>query len=102
MEYKPCHLVAIADDHTLVRKGTVAFINSYPGFNVTIEAADGSELIEELKNTKELPDIVVLDISMPIMNGFDTAEEITKKWPQIKILAVTMMIDEYAILRMIR
>jgi two-component system invasion response regulator UvrY len=102
MNEEPCITVAIADDHILMRKGTISFINTYPEFKVIIEADNGKELLEKIEQSEKLPDIAVLDISMPEMNGYETAAAIKKRWPDMKILVLTMLKDEFSIIKMIR
>jgi two-component system invasion response regulator UvrY len=94
--------IAIADDHVMVRKGIVGILASFPGFSVSIEADDGQELIDKINQCSQIPEVCILDISMPVMNGFETAEALKKKWPDINILVLTAIKDEYAIIRMLR
>ncbi len=93
--------VALADDHTMVRKGLANLINSFEGFVVVSEAGNGKELIKELDD-KNLPDIVLLDVHMPEMDGYETAEWLRSNYPQVKILALSMMDSESVIIRMIK
>ena len=102
MKDTPTKLVAIADDHIMFRKGTVGFINSYPSFGVIIEADNGKELIELIDKSGQIPDIAVVDINMPVMNGYETVNELKKRWPEIRILILTMITDEFSIIRMLR
>ena len=94
-------LIAIVDDHTILRKGLSALINLFPGYEVLIEAGDGKELIAQME-AGLLPHIILLDIAMPGMNGIDTARWLTVHHPEIKILALSTMESEEAILRMLR
>lgn len=93
--------VAIVDDHTLFRKGLAALIGSFPDYQVTLEAGNGEEFIAQLKNNK-LPDVVLLDISMPGMDGFATCQWIRDHYPDMKVLALSTMDADTAIIRMIR
>lgn len=93
--------VAIVDDHTLFRKGLAALIGSFPDYQVTIEAGNGEEFIAQLKNNN-LPDVVLLDISMPGMDGFATCQWIRDHYPDMKVLALSTMDADTAIIRMIR
>jgi len=95
-------LVAIADDHIMMRKGTIGFINSYPDFEVIIEADNGKELLEAIEKSVSIPDIAIVDINMPVMNGYDTVIELNKRWPEIRILILTMINDEFSIIKMLR
>ena len=64
-------LVALVDDHELLRTGLAAIINSFEGYKVILEANNGKHFIEKL-DSKNSPDIVLLDITMPVMDGYDT------------------------------
>jgi DNA-binding NarL/FixJ family response regulator len=101
MDYQNDILVAIADDHTLIRDAISNMIETFSDFKIYISSSNGSDLIEKIKSGKRLPDICVLDISMPVMNGYEAAIEIKKNWPDINILALTMFDDEYCIIKMI-
>ena len=94
--------MAIADDHTVMRKGIASLIDSFGDFRVVLDAVDGRDLIEKLEDAKEMPDICILDITMPVMNGFDTASVIRSRWSQIKILALSMINEEFSVVRMLR
>jgi len=93
--------IAIVDDHTMFRKGLSALINLFPRYEVLFEAADGREMIERLKYQRH-PDIILLDISMPGMDGYETAEWLRTHHPDIHVLALSTMETEIAIIKMIR
>lgn len=93
--------VALTDDHILLRNGLAGLVNSFTDFTVIIEANNGLDLQRKLQPDK-LPDIVLLDINMPQMNGYDTAEWLRETYPQIRVLALSMMDSENAIMRMIK
>lgn len=95
-------LVAVADDHTIVRKGIIELINNFGNFRVTIEAANGRELIENMKSAEQLPNVVLLDINMPELNGYETAAIIKNDWPEVKMLALSMHEHDYSIIKMLR
>jgi DNA-binding NarL/FixJ family response regulator len=84
--------VLICDDHTLFRTGIVSVLKEEPGIFVVGEASDGDELIE--KYAKQLPDVVIVDISMPGKTGIDTVKELKKKYPTVKVLFLTMLTGE--------
>ncbi|MEL7148155.1 MAG: response regulator transcription factor [Bacteroidota bacterium] len=94
--------LALADDHMLFRKGIKELINGFTGFSVIAEAADGTELLQQLEILDTLPNIVILDINMKPLNGFETAKKIKKSFPEIKILALSMYVDENSIIKMIK
>ncbi len=93
--------VAIVDDHTMFRKGLAALINLFPRYNVLCEASDGKAFIEKL-DAGAVPDILLLDIAMPGMDGFVTAKYVTGHYPNIKILALSTMDADTVIIKMIR
>lgn len=93
--------IAIADDHTMVRKGLCALINLFPGYEVVLEAGNGKELTDSI-DTLRPPDIILLDIVMPVMDGYRTAAWLTANCPGSRILALSTMESESAILGMIR
>jgi DNA-binding NarL/FixJ family response regulator len=102
MEANSLIRIAIAEDQNIVRRGFCELINSFAKFEIVAEASNGKELIERLSALQELPEIVLLDVSMPEMDGYDTLVAVKKKWPQIKVLILTMFNNEYTIIRMIR
>ncbi|MGK2864261.1 MAG: response regulator transcription factor [Chitinophagaceae bacterium] len=93
--------VAIADDHSLLRSALGKLINTFEGYTVVMEADNGKDLIEKIaKNV--LPDIVLLDINMPEMDGFETTQWLRKKYPHIKVLTLSMLSDEKTIIKIFR
>jgi two-component system invasion response regulator UvrY len=95
-------LIAIAENQTLVRKGVINIISSFNDFKVEIEADNGKSLCEKLSAARTLPDIVILDISMPALDGHETLHTLRKKWPQLKTLVLTMHRHDFAVTRMLR
>lgn len=85
--------IVIADDHTLFRNGLKTLLEDIEKFDVVAEASDGIELIEWLKS-HECPDVVLLDIEMPRMNGIAAAEEALRLFPELKIITLSMYGDE--------
>jgi DNA-binding NarL/FixJ family response regulator len=85
--------VALVDDHTLLRNALAAHINTIEGYRVILEAGNGKNFIR-LLDPENMPGLVLLDILMPEMNGYDTAFWITTHYPQIKIIALSMLEDE--------
>jgi len=80
--------IIIADDHVIFRKGLRAILNEVSDFKVVAEAANGIELLEVLKNHEA--EIILMDIKMPSMDGIQATEVISKLYPSIKIIALTM------------
>jgi DNA-binding NarL/FixJ family response regulator len=93
--------VAIVDDHALFRKGLANLVNLFPNYKVLFDAGDGKEFISELK-PPHLPDIVLLDITMPGMDGYMTADWLRINYPEIKVLALSTMDSDTAIIKMIK
>lgn len=81
--------IAITDDHTLFRKSLGMLLNSFNNMQVVLEASNGSELLEKLKTTNV--DILLLDLQMPVLDGFETSRHVKEKYPEIKILILTLM-----------
>lgn len=82
--------VVLADDHALVRAGFAALLRSCGGIHVVGQAGDGTELVS-LLHRNGAPDVVVLDISMPGMDGLRTASEVLTRFPSARVLIVTML-----------
>ena len=78
----------VADDHDVVRKGLCALLQEQPGWVIAGEASDGRDAVEKAKKLK--PDVTVLDISMPLLNGLEAARQILKDVSTTKILILTM------------
>ncbi|HQR93637.1 MAG: DNA-binding response regulator [Bacteroidetes bacterium 24-39-8] len=93
--------IAIVDDHTLFRKGLASLIAVFPDYKILFDASTGKDFISQL-NPKKLPDIVLMDISMPEMDGFATTEWLKNNYPQVKVLALSTMDSETAIIKMIK
>lgn len=102
MTAQPAILIAIADDHTVVRDAISNMVSGQGKFKVVIKAGNGLELIEQLKKANPMPEICILDIQMPEMNGYETMEYINQHWPELKVLALSMLEDEFAIIRMLK
>lgn len=94
--------LALADDHNLFRMGVEELIEDFQNMEVVISVANGKELIHQLSVAVILPDVCLLDINMPQMNGFETAKYIKESWPDIKILAVSVYDSEFNVLGMMR
>lgn len=93
--------IVIVDDHKLFRKGMLELVNDFEGYSVIWEAENGKDFTQKL-NHANMPDIVLLDISMPVMDGFQTAEWISERYPEIKTLALSMHNDDESIMKMLK
>ncbi|MCT8339857.1 response regulator transcription factor [Flavobacteriaceae bacterium TK19130] len=94
--------IAIVDDHFLFASSLSKLVNSYESFTVQFQATNGKDLQQKLETAEQLPKIILLDIKMPVMDGFETAVWLQEHYPDIKILALSMEDDENTILRMLR
>lgn len=94
--------IVIVDDHILIAQALKAIISKFKNFEVIFECENGKELIHKIKTLKIIPNIVMLDISMPEMNGFETALWLKENHPEVKIIALSMQNDEQSVIKMIR
>ncbi|MDI2587341.1 response regulator transcription factor [Psychrobacillus sp. NEAU-3TGS] len=84
--------ILLADDHEMVRIGVSAYLQAQPDMDVVAEAVNGQEAVEMALQHK--PDIILMDMVMPIMNGAEATREIVQKWPEAKVMIVTSFIDD--------
>ncbi|HEY2727138.1 MAG TPA: response regulator transcription factor, partial [Parafilimonas sp.] len=89
-------------DHQLFLKSLSLLINSLEDFTILLEAMNGKDLIEKLEQKKVEPDIILLDVNMPVMDGRQTAEYLSEKYPAIKLVALSMKDDDATIISMIK
>ncbi|MEQ1677154.1 MAG: response regulator transcription factor [Chitinophagaceae bacterium] len=92
--------IVLVDDHVLLRSGLAGMLKE-SGYTVLFEADNGKEFTEKIKQVAE-PDIVLLDINMPVMDGYATAAWIKTNYPEIKVLALSMYDEEEAIIKMLK
>jgi DNA-binding NarL/FixJ family response regulator len=92
--------VAVADDHTLFKSGIIELIQSQPDMEVLFDASNGQEFIENLATNKEI-DIAVIDIEMPVMNGFDLTSYLHEKFPTIKVIVLSAYSQERFVVKLI-
>jgi DNA-binding NarL/FixJ family response regulator len=84
--------VAIADDHQIFRKGVILSMRSYQNIKFVMEAENGEDLLSKIPEA--LPDVILCDLKMPIKDGIDTTKQITKDYPHIRVIILTMYEDE--------
>ena len=92
--------VLIADDHRVVREGLAAILKTKEDINVVGEAQDGMEAVEKTKTL--MPDVVLMDVSMPRMGGVEATRQIKREFPHIGIVALTMYEEQQYIFDLVR
>lgn len=93
--------IVITDDHKLFRKGIIALLDDFDFIGEINEASNGEELMELLAGMKTLPDVILLDLRMPVMDGVEAQQKIRSLYPGIKVIILTMEDDEQYILFLI-
>lgn len=93
--------VALIDDHKLLRNGLSSFIGNTPGFKVLFEADNGIDMQQQLKE-HPLPDVILMDINMPLMDGYSATQWLFLHHKQVKVIALSMYDSEECIIRMLR
>jgi DNA-binding NarL/FixJ family response regulator len=96
------HSIVIVDDHILIAKALGSIMSNFEDFEVLYECENGKELQEKFNLKKNIPSIILLDVSMPIMDGFETAKWLHDNHPSVLILALSMQDDEQGLLKMIK
>ncbi len=94
--------IVIVDDHLLIAKAMSSIIEQFPHFTVLYEVENGLALKQKFEDPRNVPDIVLLDISMPVMDGFATAEWLNEAYPNVKVVALTVQSDESSVIKMIQ
>jgi len=85
--------IAVVDDNQNVRDTLCELLILY-GFEISITAPNGREFIDSLTETERLPDVCLIDLQMPVMDGFDTIKHIRERWSEIKIIACSIIADK--------
>lgn len=93
--------IALVDDHIVARRGLKAVFEIENDIKVVLEASNGKELIDSLADSKELPEIIILDINMPVLSGIDVIDQIKSKYPGISILIFSLLYNEDTVINMI-
>lgn len=93
--------VALADDHVLLRNALSGLIDSFPGCKVTCQCSTGKELTENI-GAGNIPDVVLLDLNMPGMNGYETANWLQKHSPAVHVLMLTMYDSEISMIKLLQ
>lgn len=94
--------IGLVDDHQLFLKSLSLMLDSFKNYDVVLEASNGKDLLEKMAGRKELPEIILLDVNMPVMDGPETARWLLKNYPEIKVVALSMNADDNAIISMFK
>ncbi len=93
--------IALAEDHLEMRRGIKNFINNIANCSVVMEAANGYELLQQLNKTKKLPDVVVMDINMPLMDGIAVTHCLQVLYPWLKVIGLSLYCNQTVVTDMI-
>jgi DNA-binding NarL/FixJ family response regulator len=96
------HSIVIVDDHILIAKAISSILANFPQFEVLYECENGKEFQEKCSHPNNIPNIVLLDISMPIMDGFETARWLKENYPNVLVMALSMQDDELSLIKMVK
>lgn len=96
------HSIVIVDDHILIAKALGSIMANFEDFEVLYECENGKELQEKFEDEKNIPSIILLDISMPVMDGFETSKWLREQHPNVLVLALSMQDDEQSLIKMIK
>ncbi|WP_396598007.1 response regulator [Dokdonia sp. R86516] len=94
--------IVIVDDHTLLSQAISGLVNSFENFKVLYTCKNGQELLDNLRFENKRPDIILMDVNMPIMDGIEATTQVKDLYPTILILALSVEEDDHTILQMIR
>lgn len=94
--------IGLVDDHQLFLKSLSLMLESFKVYDVVLEASNGRDLQQKIKQLKVPPDIILIDVNMPIMNGPETAQWLFENYPQVKPVALSMNADDQAIISMFK
>lgn len=94
--------IVIVDDHILIAKALEGIIGNFGEFEVIYVCESGKDLIQKFEEGNAIPDIILMDVSMPVMDGFETAAWVTKNHPDIKVMALSMQGDDNSVIKMIK
>ena len=101
MTQKIDYNLVIVDDHLLVADSLKMLIETFSGYHVLYHAKNGMDLQQKIITNKSIPDLILLDVNMPLMNGYKTMELLSKEYPEVKVLALSIDDDEQMVLGML-
>lgn len=94
--------IGVTDDHQLFLKSLVMLIDTFSSFKVVLEALNGKELLDKLAEETVLPDILLVDVDMPVLDGIRATAKITKQYPGTRLVALSMKDDDTTVIQMIK
>ncbi|MGZ3929191.1 MAG: response regulator transcription factor [Mucilaginibacter sp.] len=94
-------LIAIVDDHTLFRNGVAGLMSEFDELQVVFEAGNGEQM-QQMLSKHPLPQVILMDINMPVMDGYEATSWLKKNHPQVRVLALSMFEDDQAVIKMIK
>lgn len=95
--------VVVVDDHTLLSQAIQTMVNTFENFKVLYTCKNGQEVIDQfLASPENIPNVVLMDINMPIMNGIETTEWITKNYSEVNVMALSVEDDDITVLKMLK
>lgn len=94
--------VVIVEDHILLSQAISVLVSSFEHFDVLYLCKNGKELVTKLKTPENIPDIVLMDVNMPIMNGIETTQYLKEHYPNVKVIALSVEEEEDTIIKMLR
>ncbi|MFC7681118.1 response regulator [Paenibacillus sp. GCM10028914] len=86
--------ILLVDDHDMVRMGLKTYLSLEPSFEVIGEASNGMEVLEYLRNHEQAPDLILMDLMMPVMNGAETTRAVMSEFPNQKIVILTSFLED--------
>ncbi|WP_303317907.1 response regulator transcription factor [Flavivirga abyssicola] len=96
------HTIVIVEDHILLSQAIASLVDSFKDFSVLYTCKNGKELLTKLKTPKNIPDIILMDVNMPILNGIETTEIIKNEYPEIKVIALSVEENDVTIIKMLK
>ncbi|EIJ37387.1 response regulator [Galbibacter orientalis] len=96
------HKVVIVEDYVLISQAMKELVNSFENFNVLYLCRNGKELVTKLKTPKNVPNIILMDVNMPIMDGIETTQYLKDNFPDIKVIALSVDENDETIIKMLK
>ncbi|MCB4797303.1 response regulator transcription factor [Neotamlana laminarinivorans] len=96
------HSVVIVEDHNLLSQAIAGLVNSFNKFTVLYTCKNGKDLLTKLKTPTNIPEIILMDVNMPILNGIETTEILKNEYPNLKVLALSVEENETTIIKMLK